>query len=158
MFQSARLLDCLRSHHSDNNYYSIACVGGFTGDQKREALEGIIRKLVRLGYLPLFTPSFEILCNTADSNLLASILNNSCNVLNKQAYCYQRFGSLAIPCDPVSSVMFDDLSKKYFLTGCYPNNHDFNTSDHSNFTFSSILTVTHPRPFLPRFSITVSNS
>src|SRR6218665_3526052 len=39
--------------------------------------EVTIQKLVRLGYLPLSTPSFEVLCNTANSNLFACILNNS---------------------------------------------------------------------------------
>src|SRR6218665_1980289 len=53
---------------------------GFTDGQEREVREGIIRKLLRLGYLLLPTPSFKALCYTSDSNLFACILNNSCNV------------------------------------------------------------------------------
>jgi len=71
------------------------------------ALEGIIRKLVRLGCLPLSTPTFEVLCNKADSNPFACIWNDTCPMTCIS--CYHRLGSLAIPCAP-------DLKRKCFLT------------------------------------------
>src|SRR6218665_3349717 len=56
----------------------------FTDTREQGALEGIIRKLVRLDFLPLSTLTFEVLCNKADSNLSAfSLNNNSCHVLHK---------------------------------------------------------------------------
>src|SRR6218665_2491441 len=44
-------------------------------------LDGITQRLARLGYLPLYTPLFEVLCNAA--NLFACILNNSWHVLHQ---------------------------------------------------------------------------
>src|SRR6218665_49608 len=38
---------------------------------------------VRLGYLPLSTHTFDVLCNTADNNLFACVLNNPFHVLHK---------------------------------------------------------------------------
>jgi len=63
--------------------YCSAVWWGFTDAQERGALEEIIRKLVRLGFLPLSTTTFEALCNKADSNLFACILNSPCHVLPK---------------------------------------------------------------------------
>ena len=56
---------------------------GFARVQEREALEGIIRRLVRQGYLPLSSVSFETLCSNADTRLFACILHNPCHVLHK---------------------------------------------------------------------------
>src|SRR6218665_473272 len=69
-----------------SNYYDLyssvnPCC--FKDAQERGALEGIIWKLVRLGFLPLSTSTFEALCSKADSNLFACILNNPCHVLHK---------------------------------------------------------------------------
>src|SRR6218665_2022850 len=65
--------------------------------------EGLLResprKLVRLGYLPLSTLSFEVLCNTADFSLFACILTNSCHLCIS---CYHRLGSLAYSMRPRS--------------------------------------------------------
>src|SRR6218665_906530 len=51
--------------------------------------EEVGRPIRRLGYLPLSTATFEVLCNTADTNLFTCILNNYCHaelkVLHRQA-------------------------------------------------------------------------
>src|SRR6218665_1458747 len=76
LYAPLQLEGCSNAHLCD--------VVGLHGSQERGALKGIIRKLVRLGYLFfLSTPTFDVLCNTADSNLLAIILNNSCHFLHK---------------------------------------------------------------------------
>src|SRR6218665_1990302 len=61
-----------------NTYYCSPVRRGFTDSQ-----EGIVRKWVRLSYLSLSAPTFEILCNKAGCNLLACIFNYSCHVLHK---------------------------------------------------------------------------
>jgi len=58
--------------------YKVAAVGrmlycspvwwSFTDAQERGAGEGITQKLVRLDFLPLSIPIYEVLCNKADSN------------------------------------------------------------------------------------------
>src|SRR6218665_353467 len=132
----------------------------FTDAREQGALEGIIRKLVRLDFLPLSTLTFEVLCNKTDSNLSACILNNnSCYVLHKllppiritrYSMC-PRSHNRELP-------VFVYLSKKCFLTRMlYKSSCFLYTPGHLNFTFLPYL----PEPILApfsRFSITVSSS
>jgi len=68
-------------HVLDRMLYWSPVWWGFTDGQERGDLDGITQRLARLGYLPLYTPLFEVLCNTAD--LFACILNNSWHVLHQ---------------------------------------------------------------------------
>src|SRR6218665_896920 len=78
--------------HLTGGYIAHRCVEASQMVRSEGAMEGIIRKWVHLGSLPLSTLSFEILCNTTDSNL--SILVMYC------ISCYHRLRLLAIPCNP----------------------------------------------------------
>src|SRR6218665_324789 len=71
------------SLHCCQDALVLTCVEELHGCSRAEALEGIVRKLVRFCYLPLSTPTCEILCNKANSNLFACNLNNPCHVLHK---------------------------------------------------------------------------
>src|SRR6218665_686489 len=77
------LFDVLRSATVGRMLYCLPAWWGFTDAQERRSLEGIIRKLVRLGYLPLSASTFEVLCNKADSKLCLCILTSTCRVLHQ---------------------------------------------------------------------------
>ena len=111
------LFDVLRSTTVGRMLHCSHVWWGFKDAQEQGALEGIIRKLVRLGFLPLSTPTFEVLCNKADSNLFACILNNPCHFLHK---LLPPIRITRYSMDPRSHNrelhIFDYISKKCFLT------------------------------------------
>jgi hypothetical protein len=76
------LFDVVRATTVGRMLYCSPVWYGFANCQEREALESIIRKLVRQGYLPSSSPSFEVLCNKADASLFSSILHDPCHVLH----------------------------------------------------------------------------
>jgi len=110
------LFDVVRATVVGRMMYCSPVWWGFVGGHEREVLGGIIRKLVRQGYLPVSSPSFEALCNNADASLFTSILHNPCHVLHKllpsvkkSHYSMRpRFHNRELP-------MFDSLSQKLFL-------------------------------------------
>src|SRR6218665_3565390 len=65
----------------------------------------------------LSTPTLYVLCNAADSNLFASILNNSCHGLHKllTPISITRY-SMRLRSHNREFLVFDYLSKKRFLT------------------------------------------
>src|SRR6218665_126062 len=74
-------------------------------------------KAVVFKYNYLMPHTFEVLCNTADINLLACILNNSCHVLHKlllliELSCY----SMRPWSHNRELPIFDYLTKKCFIT------------------------------------------
>ena len=118
------LFDVVRATTVGMMLYCSPVWWGFARVQEREALEGIIRRLVRQGYLPPSSPSFETLCSNADTRLFACILHNPCHV----AYCincYRRSSNRATPCGhgPIT-VSFPCLTtclRNASLPGCYTN-------------------------------------
>src|SRR6218665_1831836 len=90
LYAPLQLAGCLPAH---------LCGGASRMLRSERPLEGrpIIWKLVRLGYLPLSTPTFDVLCKSANSNL--------CQYFEQPVVmfcisCYRQFGSLAIQCVP----------------------------------------------------------
>src|SRR5688572_1553437 len=50
---------------------------GFASKQELDSLSAMVRKLVCLGFLPKFFPTFEELCKKADIDLFRNILTNT---------------------------------------------------------------------------------
>ena len=55
---------------------------GFANADQRTRINAIIRKMIRLGYLPADQPLLEVLCNRADQSLFTSVLHNPGHVLH----------------------------------------------------------------------------
>jgi len=110
------LFDVVRATTVGMMLYCSPVWWGFARVQEREALEGIIRRLVRQGYLPPSSPSFETLCSNADTRLFACILHNPCHVLHKLLPpIKQSRYSLRPRSHNRELPMFDNLSQKCFL-------------------------------------------
>ena len=77
------LFDVVRATTIGRMLYCSPVWWGFAGVQERETLEGIIRRLVRQGYLPHSSPTFKALCDKAEASLFSRVLRNPCHVLHK---------------------------------------------------------------------------
>src|SRR5688572_25104108 len=55
---------------------------GFASKQELDSLSALVRKLVRLGFLPKSFPTFEELCKKADIDLFRNILTNTSHTLH----------------------------------------------------------------------------
>ena len=62
--------------------YASSAWSGFANVGQRVRINAIIRKLVRLNYLPADQMSFDDLCDRADSSLFSSMLHNPSHVLS----------------------------------------------------------------------------
>jgi len=76
------LYDVVRATTVARMLYAAPAWWGFAGQQEKNRLQSAMRRLIRLRYLPEDSPSFEHLCNTADSRLFSAVLGNPGHVLH----------------------------------------------------------------------------
>ena len=76
------LHDVVRATPLASILYASSAWSGFANVGQRARISAIIRKLVRLNYLPADQMSFDDLCDRADSSLFSSMLHNPSHVLS----------------------------------------------------------------------------
>ena len=76
------LHDVVRMTTVSRLLYASPAWWGFAGHQKRNRLQSVMDRLVRLRYLPESNPTLEQLYRTADGNLFTAALADPSHVLN----------------------------------------------------------------------------
>ena len=77
-----RLHDVVRATTINRMLYCSQVWWGFASKQELDSLSALVRKLVRLGFLPKSFPTFEELCKKADIDLFRNILTNTSHTLH----------------------------------------------------------------------------
>ena len=77
-----RLFDVVRATSLARLLYASPAWYGFAKAGQRARINAIIRKMVRLKFLPADQKMFDDLCGHADSSLFSSVLHNPSHVLN----------------------------------------------------------------------------
>ena len=77
-----RLFDVVRATSLARLLYASPAWYGFANAGQRARINAIIRKMVRLKFLPADQIMFDDLCRRADSSLFSSVLHNPSHVLN----------------------------------------------------------------------------
>ena len=113
------LFDVLRATTVGMMLYCSPVWWGFARVQEREALEGIIRRLVRQRYLPPSSPSSAAMWIIDSLPVFCTILVMYC--IN----CYRRSSNRATPCGhgpiTVSFPCLTTCRRNASLPGCYTN-------------------------------------
>ena len=77
-----RLHEVVRATTLARITYAIPAWSGSLNHEQIARANAIIRKLIRLGYLPSNQPTFEDICKAADQRLFSAILRNPTHVLH----------------------------------------------------------------------------
>jgi len=80
--QGKQLWDITAATLISNMLYASPLWWGYASSEYRNRFEAVLRKLKKVGFLPLEFRSFESLCVDADSALFMNILNNRHHVLH----------------------------------------------------------------------------
>src|SRR5678815_4173296 len=77
-----RLHDVVRATTINRMLYCSQVWWGFASKQELDSLSALVRKLVRLCFLPKSFPTFEERCKKADIDLFRNILTNTSHTLH----------------------------------------------------------------------------
>jgi hypothetical protein len=78
-----KLFDVVRATTLARMLYASPAWWGFASQHYKNMLKSIVKKLIRLGYLPAGAPTFDQLCRKADVGLFTGVLKNPGHVLHK---------------------------------------------------------------------------